>query len=322
MIKIFTEGSSTYGFGHLVRCLTIVKYCKENNINFAFIIDGDDSSKEFIDNHNGTLINWKEDNYLSENVTSTDIVIVDSYYVTIEQLNIIKEKSRKCLIIDDYNRLNYENFVIINPNFCAEIVSYNSDSNEYLLGEKYILLRNEFVNNKFIMKNKEVKSVLITLGGSDILNLTPKLIEYLTLNYPSVILNVVVGFGYENIDQIKAVSTSNVYLHYSIEATKMVELMLDNDFIISAAGQTVNEILKLGCPACFIKVIENQELNVKYFNATENGFLFTETDFSSIDKLFLFENRVDLVEKLKLVNNEKSGAEMLFKYIERSDING
>lgn len=321
MIKILTEGSSKYGFGHMVRCLTIADYCKEHKIEYDLIVDGDESSDDFIKENSGTNINWKDIDYLTAKLGGEDIVIIDSYYISLEQLERVKKISKKVVIIDDLSRLPYDDVIILNPNFCAELVKYNPN-NDLLIGQDYCLLRKEFIDKKFTNKNEKVKNVLVTFGGSDILNLTPKIIGYFNVYYPEIKLDIVIGAGYSNMIEINAMTylSNNMTLHHQVDANKMVELMLSNDFVISAAGQTLNELLKLGCPSCFIKVIDNQQLNIDYLNISKNGVILNENDFFEIDHMFDASFRNDLIAKLALIPNQTTGAQKLFEYLKQKEL--
>ena len=61
--------------------------------------------------------------------------------------------------------------VIINRK-CDKTIKLN-----FLLGPKYTLMREEFQDLSRTNINKDVKSLLITVGGSDELNLMPKIIK-------------------------------------------------------------------------------------------------------------------------------------------------
>lgn len=318
MIKILTEGSSKYGFGHIIRCLSLINYCGEKNIECQIYVDGDDSSKEIIKENNGILINWKCNKFIKEHVKRNDIVITDSYHATLQHYDLIKIKAKRLLIIDDLYRLPYKGFTIINPNFCAEILERDEANNHYLYGENYILLRNDFIGKKNDVLNEKVRRVMVTLGGSDLLNMTPKIISYLIKINRKIAIDVVIGFGYDNIREIKAVCTNQVNLHYNISAVEMAKLMVKCDFAISATGQTVNEMLKIGCPGCFIKVIDNQQLNLDYIQKSERGLIFNMNDFKNIHEMFKYEVRSVLKEKLVNIENENTGAFKILKYIKES----
>lgn len=321
MIKVMSEGSSKYGFGHMVRCLTIIDYCKNNNIDCEFIVDGDESSDLFIQKNDGKNINWKNIDYLNEYLKADDIVVIDSYYVSLEELEFIKARVKKIIVIDDLSRLPYKDMIVLNPNFCAELVEYDNH-NDLLLGSEYCLLRKEFINKKYSLINKEVKNILITFGGSDVLNLTPKIVQFINNKYDNLNLNIIIGSGYSNVDEINEVVSNydNIKLYKAVDAKKMVELMLNNDFVISAAGQTLNELLRVGCPSCFIKVIDNQQLNIDYLNIHPDGVILKENDFSEIDKMFDSDFRIKLINKLSLIPNNVSGAEKLFDFLKQKEL--
>lgn len=320
MIKVMTEGSSKYGFGHMVRCLTIVDYCQENDISFELIVDGDVSSDNFIKENGGINTYWKDDDFIAKYINSNDIVIVDSYYINLEQLELMKKLAKKVVVIDDLSRLPYNDVIILNPNFCAELVEYQPN-NELLIGKEFCLLRKEFVDKKYLKNNETINNILITFGGSDVLNLTPKIIKYFSELHPEISLNIVVGAGYSNLEEINnEIKDNNINLYHNIGAAEMVSLMLNNDFVISAAGQTLNELLKLGCPSCFIKVIDNQQLNIDYLNISHNGLIFEENDFTSIEKMFNKEFRDGLINRLSLIPNNKTGANKLFEYLKLKEL--
>ena len=315
MIKILTEGGRKYGFGHIIRCSTLINHCHENNLEYQQYIDSDDLSIEIIKQYNGILMDWRNSQFIKKNINYKDIVFIDSYHATLEHYEMVKNQAKKLFIIDDLCRLPYDGYTIVNPNFCADLLLCDDNRNEYLYGEKYILLRKEFVGQKNYVLNKEVKRVLITFGGSDVLDLTPFLITYLRSLSSRIRIEVVIGLGYTNLAEIRNVSNEQVNLHYNISARKMAKLMSEVDLGICAAGQTVNEMLRIGCPGCFIKVVDNQQLNIDYFNKVNRGLIFSKNDLSNIQEICKYEVRNDLKQELSKIENNNSGAHELFKYL-------
>lgn len=316
MIKILTEGSSKNGFGHIIRCLTLVNYCRENNLEYRFYIDGDESSAETIKKTSGSLVNWKNYDFIKGHINDEDIVFTDSYHASLEHYEIIRSRAKKLLIIDDLFRLPYNGYTIINPNFAADLLSHDVHQNKHLYGEGYVLLRSDFIGQKNKVLNNEVERVLVTLGGSDVLGLTPSIINYLSKLSSKVVIDVIVGFGYSNLEDIEKVSTVQVNLHYNVSASKMARLMSEVDFGICGAGQTVNEMLKIGCPGCFVEVIDNQRLNADYISESKRGLVFSKDDFSNVKEMFKYDVRNCLKQELRKIENNISGASELFKYIE------
>ncbi len=54
-----------------------------------------------------------------------------------------------------------------------------------------------------------------------------------------------------------------VVLHHQPDAARMMDLMLTCDLAVTAAGQTVHELLATGLPFVAIEVVDNQANNVK-----------------------------------------------------------
>ncbi|MDP3442411.1 MAG: bifunctional UDP-2,4-diacetamido-2,4,6-trideoxy-beta-L-altropyranose hydrolase/GNAT family N-acetyltransferase, partial [Ignavibacteria bacterium] len=63
---------------------------------------------------------------------------------------------------------------------------------------------------------------------------------------------------FTNIDQINEAKDKNTILHYAPDASMMLQLMLEADAAISAAGQTIYELARIGVPTIAIAVVDNQ----------------------------------------------------------------
>lgn len=322
MIKVLTEGSSAFGFGHIVRCSSIIKYCVDNKLDYRFIVDGDESSEKIIAQSNAEMLNWKNKDFIRENIFSEDIVFTDSYHAELPLYNQIKKQANYLFIIDDLKRLPYKDCTVINPNFSASLLDVSDKENCYLYGEKFVLLRDEFVGKKNLILNEEVKRVLVTFGGSDILNLTPKVIAYLKSLDKNIQIDVVVGFGYNSMKEIEKECDEQVKIHHNLSAKEMAELACEVDFAVSAAGQTVNELLKVGCPACFIEVIDNQRLNIEYVQSSARGLVFRQDDFSSIKQMMDRGIRTELKNKISQIKNDSPGVYQVLKALEKDKNNG
>lgn len=310
MFKILTEGSSSFGFGHMVRCFSLVEFSCKNDIPFSVFIDGDETSKMFIKENGAQQVNWKNKQWIEENLNINDTVVIDSYHINLEMYEFIKKRVKKLVIIDDVKRLNFKNSIILNPNFSGEIIDYD-ESNTVYTGCEYTMVRESFINKKY-QDNKQ-KEILITFGGSDILKLTPKVLEYLTKNFSEYKINCVIGKGYLQKDFSNY--SKNVEFHIDVSASKMCELMLSAYFVISAAGQTVNELLRLGVPSAIIKVIDNQQLNIDYLSSNDYALIFNKDELDTILEMKEIITRENIINKIGKFDNEFSGVEKIFQDI-------
>lgn len=255
-VVILTEGGKNYGFGHVARCSSIYQAFKEFGVEVNFIINGDKSIDSILQDVNYTISNWENLEFCCD-----DIVIIDSYNAPLEFYQKIAKTTQLAIYIDDNNRLEYPEGIVVNGTILASTNRKNS-----LYGSKYIPLRRDFWDAKVIDINKDVENVLITLGGNDLRNLTPKILNL--LKNEDFTKKVIIGNSFDNISEIKEFDGE---LIYSPDAHQMCEEMSSVDLAISAAGQTLYELARLGVPTIAIGVIDNQLDNIK--NWQKQGFI-------------------------------------------------
>ncbi len=264
-VLILTEGSKKVGFGHITRCLSLYQAFEERDIKPKFFINGDESILEFVRDTNCEIFNWlKNRNKTFEKIKDSDIVIIDSYLADKDFYDEVSKKVKFPVYIDDTMRIDYPRGIIVNGNIYAKELDYpKKDAIIYLLGPEYLPLRREFweVSNKEI--KKDLKSVIITFGGNDIRNMTLKVLNLLNKDYSKLKKNVIIGRGFHNIKEIKAIADENTNLIYYPDAAQMKQIMLDSDIAISAGGQTLYELARVGTPTIAIAVADNQIGNVK-----------------------------------------------------------
>lgn len=263
-VLIFTEGGSQIGFGHISRCSSLYDELEDRGIDVEFVINGDDLVKEVLSGRKYRIEEWCMAGVVKEDEIIGNISIIDSYKASESIYRFIAEHSVKLLCIDDYNRMPYPRGFVVNPSIYTEELEYPLDRNiNYLLGRDYVILRKAFSRNKLKYVRHDVKEILVTLGGSDIRNLTPKIIETLQNNYPEIKRNVVIGRGYDNIDNIKKISDCNTNILFNLNEDDMKNIMHESDVAITAAGQTVYELISMEIPFIPIQVIDNQVFTTK-----------------------------------------------------------
>ncbi|TYB33021.1 MAG: UDP-2,4-diacetamido-2,4,6-trideoxy-beta-L-altropyranose hydrolase [Flexistipes sinusarabici] len=299
-VAIITEGFQRTGYGHLTRCLSIYQAFEEKNITPLYIANCDEEGKNFIPNTNLLQLNWLEnvDEFLSK-IKGYDIAVIDSYLAPLEIYEKIYRTVKKAVYIDDYLRLNYPPGVIVNGTVGAESLPYKKDDeHDYLLGIKYIPLRKEFWDVPKIQIKRDARSVLITFGGVDMRNITPKVLKLINDNFPYLVKNVVIGKGFENTDEIKSVADKNTHCFYFPDGEQMKRLMLESDFAISAGGQTLNELATLGLPTIMVQIADNQINNIKYYKNNKLALFAGKHDDSDLfDNL---KNEINMVLRYSL----------------------
>jgi UDP-2,4-diacetamido-2,4,6-trideoxy-beta-L-altropyranose hydrolase len=319
-----TEGTKNIGFGHITRCLAIAQAFEEKKIETFLIINGDKSILQLLKKENYKIIDWiKSEGKLFNLIKKDDIVFIDSYLANKNFYEKINKLVKQAVYIDDNNRLSYPKGIIINGNIHAASLPYPKKKGlTYLLGPKYAPIRKEFWNFSFKNINKKVKNVLITFGGDDKRNLTPKALFLLQKNYPNINYKVIIGNGFKNKSKIKKLITNKIELVTDPNPEQIRNLMINCDIAISASGQTTLELLRLRIPTIIIVVADNQEniakiltkkLLVEYAGNWKEKSLLNKLN-KKVKKLYNYEVRKSMFDFQKNIV-DGHGARRIVKFI-------
>jgi UDP-2,4-diacetamido-2,4,6-trideoxy-beta-L-altropyranose hydrolase len=305
-VCILTEGGKNVGFGHITRCISIYQAFEEIGIRPELIVNGDETISGFAKNRNCRILDWLNDREtLFAVLKNTDIVFVDSYFAGHDLYERISKTAQTAVYFDDDIRINYPRGFVVNGAILAERMPYPKRKGvTYLLGAQYTPLRREFWDVPAKPIRDVVEAAMITFGGSDIYNLTPKVLKLLVDVYPEMVKKVVIGRGFRNTAEIEALKGHNTELIYYPDAAEMKKLMLESDIAISAGGQTLYELARVGVPTIGVCVADNQLRNVrewaeagflKYIDWKTHGNLEEELE-SSLEYLANKRVRIDMSE--------------------------
>jgi spore coat polysaccharide biosynthesis predicted glycosyltransferase SpsG len=339
-ITILTEGGSGIGLGHVARCLALAqgieeyfsKYAKlkqpGNMVNIELVINGENLPKYMFKGQNFKIKvkDWvKEYKEIEGKLKMADLVIIDSYlaakriYDFVHKVLLsqgtqssthssIKSFIHKLICIDDYNRISYPPCIVVNGSVNGEKLGYPissaPDKHMYLLGREYVILRKEFW--KVPKKNirKKLRDILVVFGGDNHISFSSKVIECLIKFFPGITCHVVTAS--RNIDNRRLIpESSNLYVNQyrNLSPLGMRDLMLKCDVAISAGGQTLYELARVGIPTIGICFGRNQLNNLKGFHG--EGFLEFVGRYND-NKVF---NRIDRAVKSlipQVARNKKS----------------
>lgn len=264
-VLIITEGSLRIGFGHVTRCASLYQAFEERGIIPKFIVNGDETIQNFLDGNNCYIFNWiNEQERLFELIEDADMAIIDSYMADYVFYERVSKATKTAVYIDDNKRMNYPEGIVINGSIYAEEINYPQKNDvNYLLGSQYIPLRKTFweVQDKKIKEH--IKSIMITFGGDDMRNMTPRVLGLMVRDYPELTKNVIIGKGFQNIKEIEGLKDSKTDLKYFPDAEGIKKVMLESDMAISAGGQTLYELARVGVPTIAIAVADNQMNNIR-----------------------------------------------------------
>lgn len=320
------------GSGHLMRCLTLAEELKKKwNSNIYFF------SKSHIGNINGIIkeknfhlvelpvfktknvnedknnlygLSWlggiqEEDAQMflnTLNKITPDLLIIDHYGIDVKWENIVRPYVNKIMVIDDLaNRLHNCDY-LLDQNYYSQFSSrYDNlvpNKCKLFLGPDYVLLRDEFIEKRNLVRTKSKDRILIFFGAIDQHNITLTSLKAICLkdenNYT---VDLVIGSQNPNKQQIKdyVKNRKNLILHVQID--NLSELMKKATIFIGAGGTAIWECCFLGLPSFIITFAENQILSVQYLEKMK--IIKYYGHYSRIELFDLSQQISDFIKDLK-----------------------
>ena len=251
-VAFFTEAGYSRGMGHITRSFTISEKFRFLGIKTSLFLDSniffDDKFKDI------TYFDWREfeltDNY--------DIIFIDSYEANIEVYHKIANSCKVPVYIDDFKRLDYPKGVILNfaPDADELFYKLREEKHSYLLGLKYLPLRNEFIDAEITKKEQ----IFIMLGGSDVTKLSLDMIDALK---DITIKKLIVSNDINTENSLK--KYKDVEVLYKPSDKQLVKAMAGSTMAISTASMSAYELSYLRIPTIIVAVAKNQEVGISQF---------------------------------------------------------
>jgi len=294
-ITFLTEGGQKIGYGHITRCLSVSQSLKEAGAEVSFIVNGDSEAINILSEISVEIIDWiNKKKKLLNRLQNVDILLIDSILINRSFFKQIEAIVPKIIFIDDYYQWMHKKGLIID---WTVLVEKNRICNvtlpvKYLLGTTYTALRKEFWDVPKKQVSDLLDNVLVTFGGSDIRNLTPRILRLINNYFPDSNTTIIIGGSYNNMKEIEAESTENTTFVFSPNAKIMKECMVRADIAIASGGQTLYELARIGVPTIAIISVDNQLDDI--YGWQQTGFLMNAGWWDSQD---LKQNVVDLLNK-------------------------
>lgn len=266
------EASPQIGLGHLQRSLSLAQALTKCGAESVFLLNEDDRGRNRVQKAGikvETLSgagSWTEGDV--ENTlelghrNGSNMVVVDSHEVGADYLAQLRSAGLFVATRDDLARYPFPCQLVFNGNADACQLDYRSSSGDtiFLLGPEYVVLRQELWEPLPRKLADDVKKVLVTLGGSDPLNLMPGILNMLEDLPGDFSVTAVIGPFFQNAEEVKLTASSckrMINLDHSPDS--LTNLVSQADLAVSAGGQTMYELASTGCPAVAISVASNQQ---------------------------------------------------------------
>lgn len=256
MIIIRADGGKSIGMGHLMRTSVLAQELKHYTDVCYVCSNQYVEGTQFLRQKGFEVL--ETENVLETLMQSTaKTIITDHYSINSFYIDQVREHFKVVGYIDDNVLCNYKADFILNQNFGAEELNYNSCKPcDLLLGMDYLLVKEEFRDIMPIEIKEKVENVLITVGGSDYFNFTNKILEDvcdLPFHFYVVIGPV---FPYQS----ALLNRYNKYknIHFEVKPS-MSKVAQKCDIAISTCGSTLYELGLVGIPTIGIIIANNQQ---------------------------------------------------------------
>lgn len=268
-IAFRADGDERKGMGHLMRCSAIATEFIRQRDSVCFYSEYESNGLGWLRDNNFAAVELKQYGSVLEEAIeltsyirreNTDVVFVDSYWLTDEYFITLKQSGAIIVAIDDSaSNYCYKCDVIVNDNFDAVDKDYSSSSVELkLLGDEFGILRQEFVETSPAPFHEKVENLLITMGGADVRNFSPVAIEALS-EFEDIRIKVIYGLQMGNIAEIeRAAALCRSKVEIIKNPVSMANVMAQCDLAISAGGGTVKELFTMGVVPLFVLQADNQ----------------------------------------------------------------
>lgn len=263
-ILFVVTGHKEVGLGHVYRSLILANSILNHKI--VFLLDKDSQLGFEKIKANNYEVYLQDQNNILENIQhiKPDVIINDILDTSREYVKALRNFNIKVINFEDLGRGAREANLVINALYPEEEVLEN-----HYFGSDYFCARDEFIMSKVKKIKKEVKTVLLTFGGTDSNNLTYKTLNniYLFCQEYNIHIIVILGLGYDQIELLKKFKDITIY-----ENVKNIsDYMLEADLIFTSAGRTVYEIACIGTPT--IVLAQNKRELTHFFASPQNGFI-------------------------------------------------
>lgn len=289
-IAFRADATSQIGTGHFMRCLTLAGGLKQHGAHIRFVsrnlpvhlrdmltakdIELDSLSSDATQSPIGDLphahwlgVSQEQDARATIQALSDqswDWLVVDHYALDFRWESMLRQATKKILVVDDIADRKHNCDVLLDQNFYTDMQTRYADKVpahcQLLLGPHYSLLRDEFrqLHERIKPRSGPVRRVLVFFGGVDADNYTGHAIKALSeIEVSDLHVDVVVGAQHPCLEQIKSTCEHRGY-YCHVQTNKMAELMAAADLAIGAGGSASWERCCLGLPAILVALADNQ----------------------------------------------------------------
>jgi UDP-2,4-diacetamido-2,4,6-trideoxy-beta-L-altropyranose hydrolase len=248
---LLPDGAAQSGLGHLYRCRHLADALRKH-IDAVLLIDEAPASLLAALDRDG--ITWRR-RTVADDVIKDCVVVFDGYRFGESDFSQARRRGNRVVVIDDLASQDFDCDLIVSPGPQNKVADYRASPGcRFLLGSEYALINPCFYAQSYAFR-PDVRRLFVSFGGSDPRNLTLLAVEALAND--ELELEVVVGAGYPDFDQLRRAAPANVRLHHDLPQQQVAKVMAECDAAVAAGGTTSLELAAVGVPAILFAFAEN-----------------------------------------------------------------
>lgn len=286
------------GLGHVRRCLSLATALKSWDVESVFLSNGHGApihahAREFQGESLDGILSWSKDDVEVALAVARrwhcKAIAVDSHEVDGRYLGALRRGGLLVIARDDLAAYPFPCQMVVNGNSNARELPYRSSSGDtrFLLGPEYAVLPPDFWELPTRVVRDEPRNVLVTLGGGDAHGAMPQVLMLLDRVPKDFTVTAILGPFVDDLDGMKtAAARASRRVEVVRGPASMRDFMLHADLAVSAAGQTLYELARVGCPTVAARMAANQEGQLRAFAAAgalcPGGSMEKDGDISAV----------------------------------------
>ena len=307
-------GYPEIGLGHVYNSLIIANEILNHEVLF-FLDKKSELGKKKIEESNYKAVLQETDHFSDELLNlKPDIIINDRLDTDETYMQELKAKGLKVVNFEDLGKGAQAADLVFNA-----IYPEQEELPSHYFGPHYFCAREEFLLTSPKALSLEVKTVLLSFGGTDPNNLTEKTLSsiYDFCLEKDIEIQVVAGLGYQQYDSLAPYDQIHVFPNVK----NISDFMKSADIAFTSAGRTTYELALMGVPS--IVMAQNKRELSHFFAYEEYGFinlgLGEELESEKILENFKnlidnFNRRHEMREKM-FANDLRNGKRRVMKLI-------
>jgi UDP-2,4-diacetamido-2,4,6-trideoxy-beta-L-altropyranose hydrolase len=295
-LVVRVDSSYHIGSGHVMRCLTLAEFLRENRWTASFIcrdlpgnltgllkergfpvalLPAPGNTGKTSDSSSASYADWlgvdlicdarETHDVLKDLKGRCDWLLIDHYALDRRWEDTVATQVNSIMVIDDLANRSHSCDILVdhnlNPEGEARYLNLVPAGCRLVCGPAYALLRPEFERAASGLRDRDgtVRRILVFFGGVDATGETLRTCEAIVSTAAGQVeAEVVVGMANPRREQIRQMCEQHPELHFHGQVCNMAELMASADLAIGAGGTTSWERAYLGLPTIIIPVAENQ----------------------------------------------------------------